>query len=117
MTILTRTPPVVREERTSRGELTLPGERGSGGERTLPGQRGSGGERTERTERPLATPSLFDDLGGEPTLAELIAGVWVGLAAHRSVPCPACGAELKPSYGAQSRPVGGRCTSCGTALH
>ncbi len=48
-------------------------------------------------------PSLLDDLGGEPTLDALIAGVWEGLAAHRAVACPVCGGELGPAYGAPTR--------------
>jgi hypothetical protein len=59
---------------------------------------------------------LLDDLGGEPTLDELIAGVWEGLAAHRSVACPLCGGDMKPNYGAHARPIGGRCRSCETTL-
>jgi hypothetical protein len=61
-------------------------------------------------------PSLFGAVGGEPTLDELIAGVWEGLAAHGVVVCPVCEGEMAPEYGAGSRPVGGRCEHCGTAL-
>jgi hypothetical protein len=66
--------------------------------------------------RPQPASSLFDDLGGEPTLDELLVGVWEGLAVHRSQVCPACGGEMEPVYGAHTRPLGGRCTSCGTKL-
>jgi hypothetical protein len=62
------------------------------------------------------TPSLLDDLGGEPTLDELIAGVWEGLAAHRTVACPVCGGEMVPDYGAHALPIGGRCRSCESHL-
>jgi hypothetical protein len=61
-------------------------------------------------------PSLFDAVGGEPTLDELIAGVWEGLAAHGVVECPVCGEEMAPEYGAHARPIGGRCRACGSAL-
>jgi hypothetical protein len=57
------------------------------------------------------------DLGGEPTLDALVAGVWEGLAAHRSVGCPVCGEEMVPEYGAHARPIGGGCRSCGTKLN
>lgn len=60
--------------------------------------------------------SLLEELGGEPTLDELIVGVWEGLTARASVDCPACGARMEPEYGAHSRPIGGRCTDCGTTL-
>ena len=56
------------------------------------------------------------DLGGEPTLDALVAEVWEGLAAHRSVACLACGEEMAPAYGAHARPIGGTCRSCGTRL-
>jgi hypothetical protein len=61
-------------------------------------------------------PSLFDRPGGEPTLDDLIAGVWEGLTAHSAMDCPLCGEEMVPEYGAHSRPVGGRCTGCGSTL-
>ena len=61
--------------------------------------------------------SLFDDtLGGEPTLAEVIAGVWEGLAVRGSSPCPVCGAVMEARYGAHTRHVDGRCTVCGATL-
>jgi hypothetical protein len=63
-----------------------------------------------------AAPSLFDDLGGEPTLDEVIAGVWEGLAAHRTAACPVCGSELRPDYGAHALPIGGRCGGCDSTL-
>jgi hypothetical protein len=59
---------------------------------------------------------LLDQLDGEPTLDELLTGVWEGLAAHRSVLCPVCSGEMTPQYGASVRPVGGRCQRCHTAL-
>ncbi len=64
-----------------------------------------------------AAPSLLDGTGGEPTLDELLSGVWEGLAAHRLVACPVCGSDMTPEYGAHSRPIGGRCTDCQTTLH
>jgi hypothetical protein len=57
-----------------------------------------GGERG----RSRASQALFDGLGGEPTLDELIAGVWEGLAAHRPARCPVCEAEMRPVYGAHA---------------
>jgi hypothetical protein len=61
-------------------------------------------------------PSLFDDLGGEPTLDESLSGAWEGLAAHRHVACPVCGGDMRPEYGVHARPIGGRCQSCETEL-
>jgi hypothetical protein len=71
------------------------------------------GER-RRTEDPV--PSLFDGLGGEPTLDDVLAGAWEGLTAHAVVQCPVCGDELAPEYGAQALPIGGRCKGCGSTL-
>jgi hypothetical protein len=64
----------------------------------------------------VSAPSLFKDLGGEPTLDQLLVGVWEGLAAHRVVRCLTCGGEMTPEYGVHARPIGGRCASCGTTL-
>jgi hypothetical protein len=61
-------------------------------------------------------PQRPRDLGGEPTLDECIIGVWEGLAAHHPAPCPLCGGEIFPLYGAHARPVGGRCRECETTL-
>jgi hypothetical protein len=61
-------------------------------------------------------PSLFDEVGGEPTLEEMLCGVWEELIAHRVVRCPVCADEMEPVYAAQALPRGGRCRSCGSAL-
>jgi hypothetical protein len=63
-----------------------------------------------------ATPSLFEDLGGEPTLDELLSGAWEGLVAHQHVACPVCGGAMTPEYGAHARPIGGQCQSCEAQL-
>jgi hypothetical protein len=81
--------------------------------------------------------SLFDDfVGGGPTLEELVASVWEGLAVHGTSPCPVCGAAMEARYGADSRqpddssatrsgeagyrargrPEAGRCCACGATL-
>ena len=66
----------------------------------------------------LATgaPDLFDGLGGEPTLDQLIASVWEGLAAHAAVGCPVCEGEMRSEYGAHALPLGGRCAQCESTL-
>jgi hypothetical protein len=62
-------------------------------------------------------PSLFDAEGGEPTLDEVLVGAWEGLAAHQRVECPVCLADrMEPEYGAHARPIGGRCSGCGSVL-
>jgi hypothetical protein len=68
---------------------------------------------TALATRPL---SLFDGPGGEPTLDELIAGVWEGLTVHGTVSCPVCGETMRPQYAHQSRPIGGRCDACDSVL-
>jgi hypothetical protein len=72
---------------------------------------------------PEATPARGDDArqstiqqDGGPTLDDLIVGVWEGLAAHRTVACPACGEAMTPRYSAGPAPVGGRCGSCRTTI-
>jgi hypothetical protein len=49
-------------------------------------------------------------------LDDVLVGVWEGLAAHRVVRCVMCGEDMAPEYGAHARPIGGRCTGCGTTL-
>jgi len=63
-------------------------------------------------------PPLFDRrrLGEDETLDELIASVWAGLSAHRTVECPVCGEEMAPEYGVHARAVGGRCSACASTL-
>jgi tRNA(Ile2) C34 agmatinyltransferase TiaS len=61
------------------------------------------------------------DAGGIPSghpcnLDELIVDTWEGLVKGTSQ-CPVCGGRMEPEYGAHSRPVGGRCADCGSALH
>jgi len=63
-------------------------------------------------ERPA---SLFGNVGGSPTLGDLIAA-WEGLAAHAEVACPVCAGEMTPRYGAGAAVIGGRCSSCGSTL-
>ncbi|HWE33805.1 MAG TPA: hypothetical protein VG410_09990 [Solirubrobacteraceae bacterium] len=62
------------------------------------------------------TPTLFELMGGEPTLDDVLVGAWEGLAAHRTVDCPVCGGEMAPHYGANARARAGRCGSCGSEL-
>jgi hypothetical protein len=61
-------------------------------------------------------PTLFDRLGGEPTLEDRLVGAWEGLAAHQAVECPVCGGEMGPEYAAHARPIGGRCVACDSTL-
>ena len=64
-----------------------------------------------------AAQTLFDDgAGGEPTLDEVLVGVWEGLTAHRVEECPVCRGQMTPEYGAHARPIEGRCTGCGSVL-
>ena len=85
-----------------------------------------GGERTSAGGSRLGrqTLSLFEDLGGGPTLDTVLAGVWEGLAARHVVACPVCGGRMaavgEPSgsgpVGGWTGPAGGECRSCGTTL-
>jgi hypothetical protein len=85
--------------------------------RTRTGIGGNDCERPSAAARPaLDAPSLFTDLGGEPTLDEMISSAWEGLAAHHHVPCPLCGGEMAAVFGAHARPAEGRCGDCGTTF-
>jgi hypothetical protein len=50
------------------------------------------------------------------TLDDLLTAAWDGLAAHDSVTCPVCSGSMAPRYGSGAKPVGGRCTRCGSTL-
>ena len=54
--------------------------------------------------------------GGGPTLEDVISGVWEGLAATRTAPCPVCSGTLVARYGSGPGPVAGRCRDCGSEL-
>jgi hypothetical protein len=66
------------------------------------------------------TRSLFDAAGGEPTLDDVLASVWEGLAARAAAGCPVCGGRMEPVYGKRGdrerAAVGARCASCGSSL-
>jgi hypothetical protein len=49
-------------------------------------------------------------------LDEVIVHAWEVLGSGREVTCPICGGEMDPEYGAQARPISGRCGDCGTRL-
>ena len=72
--------------------------------------------RGRRWESGEPAPSLFDPVGGEPTLDEVLSGVWEGLVAHQRAACPVCAGDMTPAYGVHARPIGGRCQSCETEL-
>lgn len=77
------------------------------------------GRRPRDTDAPSRAPGAppadhpEGDLvvGDGPTLADVLASAWEGLAAHATVACPVCHGELEP-HGSG----GGRCRSCGTTL-
>lgn len=60
--------------------------------------------------------TTLEGLQPEPRLDELLVGAWGQLRSHQIVECPVCRGEMKPVYGAQALPVGGRCTNCGAVL-
>ncbi len=61
--------------------------------------------------------SLFDRAGGEPTLDDVLAGVWEGLAARATAACPICGDRMEPAgEGSGQAPEAARCTNCGSTL-
>jgi hypothetical protein len=73
------------------------------------------------------TLSLFDGEGDEPTLDDVLAGVWEGLAVRGTAACPICGGPIEASYGGRDdegpraggragAPESARCTSCGSSL-
>jgi hypothetical protein len=61
-------------------------------------------------------PTGLDRGYGERALDDVIVRAWEELTAHRGTACPVCGGEMEPEYGAQARPIAGRCTSCRSTL-
>ena len=66
--------------------------------------------RFARDNDPPAAPR------GRMTLDEVLSAAWDGLAGHHSVTCPVCTGPMAPRYGSGAKPVGGRCTRCGSTL-
>jgi len=63
----------------------------------------------------LTLTPLVQDRVDEPTLDELLVGVWEGLSARRAVRCPVCVGEMEP-VGAAAEDAAGRCRDCGATL-
>jgi hypothetical protein len=76
--------------------------------------------RFTRDEAPAAArPEPATTPGRQPTGATLdhvLTAAWDGLASHHSVTCPVCSGSMAPRYGSGAKPVGGRCTRCGSTL-
>ena len=86
----------------------------------------------ERAQR-----ALMIGAGGEPTLDEVLVGVWEGLTARQAVACPVCGGEMEAggaadrpplalegsrgaiqqlSLGTHRLPIVGSCDACGATV-
>jgi len=78
--------------------------------------RSRGAASARRHDCAVDSPSLFDGAGGGQTLDDVLSGAWEELTAQTVTRCPMCRGDMEPEYGAHSRPVGGRCRSCGTTL-
>ena len=50
------------------------------------------------------------------SLDDALTGAWSALRAGDTVTCVLCGGAMTPRWSAGNGVVGGRCTSCGTAL-
>jgi hypothetical protein len=61
-------------------------------------------------------PLVLGRAQGEPTLDDLLAGVWEGLSVRRAVRCPVCTGEMEPAETADREFAGGRCGECGATL-
>jgi hypothetical protein len=75
-------------------------------------------ERRAGTVHPHGPAEAGGVRGGETPrrLDEVLSAAWDGLAAHHSVTCPVCSGSMAPRYGSGAKPVGGRCTRCGSTL-
>jgi hypothetical protein len=73
-----------------------------------PAQGGAGRDRG--AEREGCAP------GSGETLDRLVVGGWERLTSRATTQCLLCGGTMEPTYGVQSKPIGGRCRDCGTTL-
>jgi hypothetical protein len=87
---------------------------------------GAGGRDSGRTAGGVnraagRTLTLFEDLGGGPTLDTLVAGVWEGLVAQSVVACPVCGGRMVADMsvaaaGGARASISGHCGGCGSVI-
>lgn len=82
--------------------------------RRPPGRRRDAGAGRDQTLELF--PSIVEGPGGEPTLDDVLAGAWEGLAARSVVPCPVCGDDMVPVESAGAAGIAGRCQGCGTTF-
>jgi hypothetical protein len=68
-----------------------------------------GFDRDDEDRRPIGVAE-------GPTLDEVLVDTWETLLIGRVATCLLCDAPMEPRYAAGHRPVGGRCTRCGTEL-
>ena len=66
-------------------------------------------------EKPPASRAAAPARTGR-TLDDLITGAWSALSVTQTAPCPLCGGDVVPRFGAGPQPVAGACRSCGTEL-
>lgn len=92
-------------------------------DRVLPGERRRPARppRPAREPRSATVPALVRTPvpprpRGRLTLDDVIVGAWEGLLAAHPVTCPICNGAMEPRHGSGPRPVGGRCSDCGTTL-
>ena len=84
-----------------------------------PGAAAAAPPREHATAAPAlhaAAPSNASAPRGSLSLDEVLSAAWDGLTAHHSVTCPVCSGQMAPRYGSGAKPVGGRCTRCGSTL-
>ena len=64
----------------------------------------------------VPVPDVSAPTEGERSLDDLVSTTWDALATTETAACFVCGGDLLPRFGAGARPVGGRCTDCGSEL-
>jgi hypothetical protein len=64
----------------------------------------------------FAAPPRLERPDSGATLDDLLVTLWQGIDAHRAMECPVCAGEMRPSYGAHARAIGGKCADCGSTV-
>jgi hypothetical protein len=73
-------------------------------------------EPARAAEPEVVAPAPAPITEGERSLDDLVSATWESLGTAEVASCFVCGGDLLPRFGAGARPVGGRCTDCGSEL-
>jgi len=86
-----------------------------GGDRELSAPGGLAGDRELSAPGAPALAPL-DGRGEQPSLEDLVCGLWQEVLTEGHADCPLCGGEMVGRVSAHARATEGRCRDCGTTI-